>query len=612
MKLGLGPLLAIPLVGLLKAGSATFIPPSPVQDDNSSVAFDWATVQSSRELRYHKCYGSFECARLEVPLDWSNLSNPHFAILAIARLPAVVDVADPSFGGTIVVNPGGPSGSGLQILAMAGPEIQTMVDSEKHFEILSFDPRGVQFSTPSLACFQDDAMRTALAMLGTGAGTLESNQHAMDLKWSSDKSLGLLCEQTDKGRIPDGSNIRQFVSTTLVAHDMVEIIDQVEVHRRKQLGSVGKRLDDQQTPIAAASRHEPPLLNYWGLSYGTYLGNTFASLFPDRIGRMVLDGVVDADDYAKTGWTSNLQDNNKTWATFFQYCFDAGSKCALFEPGVKSPGAMQSKAEQFLAELKHNPIPLVFNGNALVLTYFDMKRAIHALLYFPGLGWPFLAANLAALMKGNLPGAMAAWESAQERHRPKSRGFAPTPPLHPFLPLLSTSSSGDYDPPIPLVYPWQQEALISILCGDGDDITSRSKSDFAEYLALLESQSPLVGSLWAEITLNCIHWPMSSRPSSANRFTGPFKSNLSDYDRRASPLLFIGNTADPVTPLRNAFAMSARHEGSVVFTQDLPGHCAGTANPSVCTLSVLKTFFANGTLPEPGLVCEGLFKPWDT
>jgi pimeloyl-ACP methyl ester carboxylesterase len=603
--------------GLLWLTLICFVPPalSILQFGDSATEsgydFDWAAINPSKELKYHKCYGSFECARLEVPLDWSNSSNPNTAAIAITRLPAVTDISHESFGGTIVLNPGGPSGSGVSIVVMSGQSLQWVVDSEKHFEILSFDPRGVQFTTPTLNCFQNPEVRATLTLLGAGAGSLESNDNALDTKWSIEKSLAQLCAQTNNGRFEDGTNIRQFVSTALVAQDMIAIVDQVEAHRQKAL-KAQRRSSQQQTAVVAEADSEPALLNYWGLSYGTYLGNTFASMFPHRIGRMILDGVVDAPDYAAGGWSTNLQDNNKTWGKFFEYCYGAGSRCLLMSPSVRSEVDLKDKVEAFLAELQHNPLPLVQDGNAYVLTYLNMKVIIHTLLYAPIQYWAMLATLLRAMMERNAEQVVSVFSQFSEvQAATVNRHFSPTLPTIPMLPPLWGSASA-HSTSIPGIYHWQPEAAVSILCGDSDfALTSRTKPDYLEYLALLESQSPLVGSVWAEITLPCIHWPKTSRPSDANRFTGPFRSNLSDYDPRASPLLFIGNTADPVTPLRNAHKMSLEHEGSVVFTQDMPGHCAGAGNPSKCVFGVVSAFFANGTLPKPGLVCDALLKPWD-
>ena len=74
--------------------------PAPANSGCSQILpVDWNAITPSKELKYHECYGPFECARLEVPLDWSNLSNPNTVAIAITKLPAVVDVTDKSFGG---------------------------------------------------------------------------------------------------------------------------------------------------------------------------------------------------------------------------------------------------------------------------------------------------------------------------------------------------------------------------------------------------------------------------------------------------------------------------------------------------------------------------------
>ncbi len=597
-------LLTILFAALVGTGSAFLVPPS--LSSETAHEFSWDNITPTKELKYHKCYGTFDCARLEVLLDWSNASNPNTVAIAITRLPAVVDVTDPSFGGTIVINPGGPSGSGVTTVLWGGKSLQNVVDSDKHFEILSFDPRGVYFTTPGLNCFQDGGVRRDTYLLAAGAGSLESNEFAVDTMWGITKSIGLSCAQAADGEFPDGSRIQQFVSTALVAQDMIAIIDQVDAHRRKESNAKEKH-SNQQTTLHAELDEGPALLNYWGLSYGSYLGNTFASMFPNRIGRMILDGVVDAPDYAATGWTTNLQDNNKTWAKFFEYCFEAGDRCLLSDSSIRSPTDMQDKVEGFLAELEHNPMPLVENGNAYILTYLSLKTIIHLHLYQPIQLWPQLALIIRALMERNTSRAISALKFSETIFTTSdaSRHFRPSLPQAPPSCALSA-----FDRTLPTGYPWMQEAAVSILCGDGDPINNRTKETFTEYLHLLQSQSPIVGSIWADITLSCIHWQPSARPSEQNRFTGPFRSNLSDYDERASPILFIGNTADPVTPVRNAIKMAKEHEGSVVLTQDMPGHCAGSSNPSVCTFGIVKAFYANGTLPEEGRVCEAALKPW--
>lgn len=581
------------------------------QGDIPVTSFDWSETESSSKLVFHKCYdGSFECAKLLVPLDWSDLSNPNNVSIAIVRLPAVVDRADESYGGAILVNPGGPGGSGTDILLASGKGLQKTVDSEKHFDILSFDPRGMKYTTPSVSCFRDDPSREALQILGMGAGGLDDSSDALNVKWGIDQGLGRLCAHS--GYYADGSNIRQFVSTALVARDMVEIIDRLDENLKVELkNGRSPELNHQQQTLSESSSHDVPLLNYWGLSYGTMLGNTFASMFPERIGRVILDGVVDADDYVTTEWTTNLRDNTKTWSKFFEYCFEAGSKCALYRPSYKSGNDIRDHVDAFWEKLKQEPLPLVIGGNMGLLTNFILRSLVHVSLYIPNAVWPILAVFIDSLASEDLATASSILDDGLLWQHSWPSDFSPSLPPGPNLPGYFSMASNKPNKPLPLGYPWSLEASVSVLCGDGEDITDRTKANQTDYLALLESQSMVSGPVWAEINLHCIHWPLELRPTSKNRYTGPFGSKLSQYDPKGSPILFIGNTADPVTPLFNAHKMSKSHEGSVVLTQDLPGHCSATTNPSTCLFPVVRAFFANGTLPSKDLVCEAMFKPWD-
>jgi pimeloyl-ACP methyl ester carboxylesterase len=270
-------------------------------------SFDWNSITPSSKLIYHDCYGRLECARLEVPLDWSNLSNPNKVAIAVAKLPAQVDASDPNFGGTIVLNPGGPGGSGISLVHDSGAWLQQIVDEEMHYELLSFDPRGVHHTTPTVACFGDSLSRQVFKVKNSAFGTLDSPA-ALNSKWATMDGFGALCAGEEVAGISDGSNIRSYVSTPLVARDMIAIIDKVDEHRLGNSPPPGTPSDSEEIGTDGRNQHiihgngvdghPMPLINYWGFSYGTYLGNTLVSLFPERIGRAILDGVVDAIDYS--------------------------------------------------------------------------------------------------------------------------------------------------------------------------------------------------------------------------------------------------------------------------------------------------------------------------
>jgi pimeloyl-ACP methyl ester carboxylesterase len=264
-------------------------------------AFVWADVEPTTDLRYHSCYEEFQCARLRVPLDWQDPDNPGTVDIAIMKLPATVPEDDPSFGGTIISNPGGPGGSGITYLLAEGHLLRTLIDRNKHYEHLSFDPRGVLFTQPSVDCFDDPLSRDALLLERRGLGELDTSYDALKRSFAMTRAFGRLCNETDQT-----ADVLRYVSTASVARDMVEIVDRVDELRRKMVPSAGAiDRDSAQHPINEGDEPEETekkgvaRIQFIGFSYGTVLGNAFASMFPGRVGRLVLDGVDDAYDYMK-------------------------------------------------------------------------------------------------------------------------------------------------------------------------------------------------------------------------------------------------------------------------------------------------------------------------
>lgn len=257
-------------------------------------SFAWDDIEPTADLRYRPCYDGYQCARLKVPLDWLDADNNASAVIAITTLPAVVSEDDESFGGTIITNPGGPGGSGVDHVLRFGRHLQAVVDRNKHYEILSFDPRGVGFTTPKADCFGGDVFkRDALALEKRGIGNLDSSQDALKRHFAVTGAYGRLCAQQDHSQDP-----LAYVSTPSVARDMVEIVDRVDELRSKNKAASQPYEPQQQHPIVPETK-EVARIQYFGFSYGTVLGNTFASMFPGRVGRLIIDGVDDANDYMK-------------------------------------------------------------------------------------------------------------------------------------------------------------------------------------------------------------------------------------------------------------------------------------------------------------------------
>ena len=213
--------------------------------------FNWTAIQPARTLEYHDCYDALQCARLLLPLDWTHLELDEEVALAIINLPAAVEVTDASFGGTIIVNPGGPSGSGVGFLRSSGRLLQDAVRGERDYDILSFDPRGVFHSTPHPDCFEDSLARQAFNLRRHALGTLDTSNETVKMLFASSKGYGQLCAAHSQAKF----DIMEYMSTASVARDILEIVNSIEdlyeSRRQQDLGheSVGRQEDRRGTTI---------------------------------------------------------------------------------------------------------------------------------------------------------------------------------------------------------------------------------------------------------------------------------------------------------------------------------------------------------------------------
>ncbi|KAJ8088401.1 hypothetical protein PM082_022474 [Marasmius tenuissimus] len=143
------------------------------------------------------------------------------------------------------------------------------------------------------------------------------------------------------------------------------------------------------------------------------------------------------------------------------------------------------------------------------------------------------------------------------------------------------------------------EGLMAYYCNDGDPVPPDFEAAQAHYEASARF-SPL-GSFWAGFRIACNGW---SEDIPKAQFRGPIGGNTS------FPILFIGNTADPVTSLEGAKNASLLFPGSALLTQDSPGHCS-YRTPSACTEKAVREYFADGTLPAEGTICPMDGSPYD-
>lgn len=148
-------------------------------------------------------------------------------------------------------------------------------------EILTFDPRGVGQTTPAASCFAEGWQKKLWELQKQGAGVIDSSDEAFAVHYQYERAHGELCDQAGPG------SIHAHLGTASVARDLLHIVDKVdEKHRR----------DNSPGPLRRPEAGKPNL-QYFGHSYGSVLGNYFASMFPGRVGRMLVSAIVDADDY---------------------------------------------------------------------------------------------------------------------------------------------------------------------------------------------------------------------------------------------------------------------------------------------------------------------------
>ncbi|PWY83504.1 hypothetical protein BO70DRAFT_370735 [Aspergillus heteromorphus CBS 117.55] len=567
--------------------------PSGPSDEDAS--FRWEQITPTEELIYHPCFHEYECARLELPMDWNRTDGKGSKIaLAVIKLPAKVPITDVRYGGPVLLNPGGPGGSGVGMALKGGKDIQTIVDSEetpsadsttgKYFDVIGFDPRGINNTTPNFSCFRNPMARKAWLLQSAAEGILGSSEGAFNTLWARYEAFGMSCSQEDPETSDDHEWIAQHMNTAPVVADMVAFIERHGEWRERETEKLVTAMDrsgSKQDIEAIRTRNRwdrgQEKLQYWGFSYGTILGATFAAMQPHRIHRAVIDGVVDADDYYAADWLTNLVDADPAFDSFFEYCHTAGPASCPFALGDDVED-LKSRYEQLLSNITVNPIavPPSSSRGPDIITYSDVKVLVLQTLYKPMTFFELLARLLNDLEHGN--------GSSFADYKYETRSW--TVPS-------SSCDTNDPSPECRLPGDSDYETGMNILCLDGPSIDGITKEEFRSYWAELREQSKTIGDSWTQVRLNCIR--LKTRPNW--RFDGPFTGKTSH------PLLLIGNTYDPVTPLHNAYKMSHGFSDSVVLHQNSVGHCS-VSGPSVCTAKVVRQYFQTGELPKPGTTCE--------
>lgn len=272
---------------------------------------NWELIKPSEELNWVPCFRGdyveeFYCSRLTVPLDYNrplhaSKSNPKVHI-ALVLLPGKNHTEAGTWSESpMLINPGGPGGEGTRMLLTRGKALQTIAGTD--LDVIGFDPRGIGATTPHADCFAKDGqgdagslLRRELWQIGSLAvGIANTSSTATETIIIRGRGLTKLCSTQD-----EEDSILRYAGTPNVAQDMLSIVEAWDRWTSKESSGPLKvqtsvelrRRTDESSGLSTRGK-----LVYWGFSYGTVLGATFATMFPDKVGRMVLDGVVDSDQW---------------------------------------------------------------------------------------------------------------------------------------------------------------------------------------------------------------------------------------------------------------------------------------------------------------------------
>ncbi|KAK7756236.1 hypothetical protein SLS62_001830 [Diatrype stigma] len=569
----------------------------------SNTAVQAAFTTSKRQDPYDG-RGIYMCGYLDVPLDYTNASDSRIVRLAITKFQvsglafddgtsagttaaAAEDGSAPGPGPgpgprgrkskrTIVIEPGGPGGSGTSFAWREAENISKRL-SDGTFDVLGWDPRGVNATRPAVSCFPYDADRDRWRLLATpfleasgpGPGPGPGQRSQLELADAMNEAIFGACwaRHGDLGR---------FVSTAFVARDLERI------RAALALGGGGGGEDDDDE------------LTGYLVSYGTGIGQTYANMFPDRVGRLVLDGTEYVRDHRLLGgfgWTA-LDNGTDAWNDgFLGECVRAGpAHCALAQPSTKntagddsvSVGELQARMRSLLASLLARPIPAYTeaSGPSLV-TYPAVVSFIYGALY-NAQTWPRLAQILRGLEQGNATLAAAALEEAAWEYDPTK----------PFPKAKAKASSSD-----------ELERLV--ICSDSYD-APQPEDGLDWWLALwanMTAKSWVAGNDRFHAVFPCRHFA-AYWPEPAEVYRGDLNRTL------RHPVLLIAETYDPATPLRNGRRLLGEMGANARLVVH-HGYGHSSRDRSNCTDSIARDFVLRGVLPEgPETDCFANEKPY--
>ncbi|MCU1432884.1 MAG: caeA [Actinotalea sp.] len=458
-----------------------------------------------QEVVWEECDG-YECAVVAAPLDWD---DPEAGQIDLAVMRSLATGSADERIGSLLINPGGPGGSGLEFLDYAVTGVLG-ADVVAAYDVVAFDPRGVGESS-AIDC-GDDATLDAF--------------YLQDLPMESQADVEAAREAArvfGEGCLAATGPLLGEVDTVSAAKDM-DLLRHV--------------LGDER-------------LYYAGFSYGTFLGATYADLFPEKVGRLLLDGALDpsmSNDDLVIGQAIGFEEALRAYVEDCQ----AGADCPL--TGGVDEGMRQ--VADLVARIEAKPID-AGEGNLVngTLAFYG----IVVTLYDDG-SWPYLTIALDEAIRSNTGATLLELANFYLDRTPDGQYLTNS--------MVAFTAINCLDYPMPV----------------------REYDELLAFAEQVQAQAPTFGRDFG-MAIGCETWPFQST-AERTKITAP----------GAAPILVVGTTGDPATPYDWSVALAEQLESGVLLTWEGEGHTAyGRSN--ACIHDAVDAYLVSGTVPEDGLVC---------
>ena len=453
------------------------------------------------------CGDGFQCADVHAPLDWSEPEAGETIRLRLVKQPATGGAAI----GTLFVNPGGPGASGAEYVRN-GIDYAVGTPLQRAYDVIGWDPRGVGASSP-VTCFDAADMDTYLFGVSDSTAERGSDEWIAEAVESS-RRFGEACSEG---------------TGALLAHvDTASTVRDLDMLRQ----IVGD-----------------PKLNYLGYSYGTHIGARYAELFPEQVGRLVLDGVLDP--------TVSEAEVIREQTIGFEAALRSYVTACLGSRDCPVSGTVDEGMAQIGDLLDGVNAAQLVGSDGRTLTSSVFLTAIVTPLYAES-NWGYLNTLFETVAEGNADVAFALADSYYSR------------------------ADGTY-------LDNSTEAFQAINCLDYPNEIDPDR--MREQAAELERLAPTIGRFQGFGDVSCAGWPVRGESARA-----PV------HGLGADPILVVGTTGDPATPYTWAKSLAQQLDSGVLLTLEGEGHTA--YGQGSCIDREVERYLLEGVVPAAGTVCR--------